>query len=193
MITKNKDEHYYNLQNSRSGGDLDNNRLERFINNIEFQKTKDNIYIIDIGCRGHANMVRKLINLGFINTFGIDIGENAEKQWANYSFKNNLKQADIHEGIPFNYKFDLISCSHTLEHCYDPSLVMDVIKDNLVEGGYYWGQIPTAKSEDINNHAPHYCYFESHDDHINFIKSKGFEIIIDTKDSKQSLLLAKKI
>lgn len=193
MITKNKDEHYYNLQNSRSGGDLDNNRLERFINNIEFQKTKDKIYIIDIGCRGHANMVRKLINLGFVNTFGIDIGENAEKKWSKYSFKNNLKQADVHEGIPFDYKFDLISCSHTLEHCYDPSLVMDVIKNSLVDEGYYWGQIPTAKSEDINNHAPHYCYFESHDDHVNFIKSKGFEIVFDTKDNKQSLLLAKKL
>ncbi len=193
MITKNKDEHYYNLQNSRSGGDLDNNRLERFINNIEFQKTKDKIYIIDIGCRGHANMVRKLINLGFVNTFGIDIGENAEKKWSKYSFKNNLKQADVHEGIPFDYKFDLISCSHTLEHCYDPSLVMDVIKNSLVDEGYYWGQIPTAKSEDINNHAPHYCYFESHDDHVNFIKSKDFEIVFDTKDNKQSLLLAKKL
>ena len=193
MITKNKDEHYYNLQNSRSGGDLDNNRLERFINDIKFQKTKDKIYIIDIGCRGHANMVRKLINLGFVNTFGIDIGENAEEKWSKYSFKNNLKRADVHEGIPFDYKFDLISCSHTLEHCYDPSLVMDVIKNSLVDEGYYWGQIPTAKSEDINNHAPHYYYFESHDDHVNFIKSKGFEIVFDTKDSKQSLLLAKKL
>ena len=193
MIIKQKDDNYYKLQNNRSGGDLDNNRLGRFIDNIEFQKTRDKVYIIDIGCRGHASMVRKLIDLGFVNTFGIDIGENAESQWVNYPFRNNLKRADIHEGIPFDYKFDLVSCSHTLEHCYDPNLVLEIVRNSLVDGGYYWGQIPTAKSEDINNHAPHYCYFESHDDHVNFIKSKGFEIVFDTKDSKQSLLLAKKL
>lgn len=193
MITKSKDSQYYDLQNSRSGGGLDNNKLEEFIGTINFNKDKDKVYIIDIGCRGHANIVRKLINSGFTNTFGIDIGENAEVKWIDYPFKNNLKRADIHEGIPFDYKFDLVSCSHTLEHCYNPDLVMDIIVNSLVDGGYYWGQIPTSKAEDINNHAPHYCYFESHDDHLNFIKSKGFEIIIERKDSnQQSILLAKK-
>lgn len=192
MITKLKDDQYYDLQNWRSGYSLDNNRLEEFIREITFKKDKDKIYIIDIGCRGHANIIKKLIGLGFVNTFGIDIGENAEMKWTDYPFKNNLKRADIHEGIPFNYKFDLVSCSHTLEHCYNPNLVMDIIKNSLVDGGYYWGQIPTSESEDINNHAPHYCYFESHDDHLNFIKSKGFEIIIERKDNQQSILLAKK-
>jgi SAM-dependent methyltransferase len=192
MITKLKDDQYYDLQNWRSGYSLDNNRLEEFIREITFKKDKDKIYIIDIGCRGHANIIKKLIGLGFVNTFGIDIGENAEMKWTDYPFKDNLKRADIHEGIPFNYKFDLVSCSHTLEHCYNPNLVMDIIKNSLVDGGYYWGQIPTSESEDINNHAPHYCYFESHDDHLNFIKSKGFEIIIERKDNQQSILLAKK-
>jgi SAM-dependent methyltransferase len=192
MITKLKDDQYYDLQNWRSGYSLDNNRLEEFIREITFKKNKDKIYIIDIGCRGHANIIRKLISLGFVNTFGIDIGENAEMKWTDYPFKDNLKRADIHEGIPFNYKFDLVSCSHTLEHCYNPNLVMDIIKNSLVDGGYYWGQIPTSESEDINNHTPHYCYFESHDDHLNFIKSKGFEIIIERKDNQQSILLAKK-
>ena len=109
------------------------------------------------------------------------------------SFKNNLKRADIHEGIPFNIKFDLISCSHTLEHCHNPDLVIDIIKNSLVDEGFYWGQVPLDKESNINNHAPHYCQFESHDEHIDFIKSKGFKIIMDKKDSKQSILLAKKI
>jgi SAM-dependent methyltransferase len=136
MITKFKDSQYYDLQNSRSGGHLDNNILEGFIGDINFKKDKDKIYIIDIGCRGHANIIRKLIGLGFVNTFGIDIGENAEVKWIDYPFKNNLKRADIHEGIPFDYKFDLVSCSHTLEHCYNPNLVIDIIKNTFEELGY---------------------------------------------------------
>jgi SAM-dependent methyltransferase len=193
MIIKQKNEEYYALQNARSVSSLDNNRLEKYINTIDFQKNKDEVYTIDIGCRSHANMVRKLINLGFINSYGIDIGENTLTHWNNYSFKNNLKIADVHNGIPFDFKFDLISCSHTLEHCHDPSLVLDIIKESLTEGGFYWGQVPTSRSEDIYNHTPHYCYFESHEDHLEFIKSKGFEIVNESKDNKQSILLAKKI
>jgi len=193
MILKQKNENYYSLQNNRSGGDLDNNTLDRHIDKVSFQKNKDNVYILDVGCRGHASIVRKLIGFGFINTFGIDIGENAEKQWIKHSFKNNLKQFDVHEGIPFDFKFDLISCSHTLEHCHNPKLVMEVIYNKLNDIGYYWGQVPMGRSEDIENHPPHYCYFESHEDHLNFVKSNKFEIIFDLKESRQSVLLAKKV
>lgn len=193
MILKNKDNQYYSLQNGRSGMDADKNKLDKFITGISFQKNKDQVYILDIGCRGNARMVKKLLDLGFINTFGIDIGENAEKQWNTHLFKSNLKRADIHEGMPFDFKFDLVSCSHTLEHCYDPNLVMEIIKNSLVDGGFYWGQVPTSKAEDTDNHAPHYCYFTSHNDHVSFIESKGFKTILSLKDRKQSLILSKKL
>lgn len=191
MQIKEKNEEYYSLQNSRSRHHNDNNLLLNFFEKVEVSD-KTTFSILDIGCRSHANLVRNFLNLGFINSYGIDIGADAEEVWQSYAFKENLKKEDIHNGIPFDINFNLISCSHTLEHCYDPALVLSIIYKKLELGGYYWCQVPLQKSEDIYEHKSHYCYFESHEEHLNFIKDGGFDIVFDTFNIKESCVLAKK-
>jgi SAM-dependent methyltransferase len=192
MQIKPKDKDYYFLQNGRSVSERDNNKLPQFFNRVEVEDI-NTFAILDIGCRSHANTVREFLQKGFVNTYGLDIGEKAQEKWQNYSFKSHLKRGDIHEGIPFDTTFNLISCSHTLEHCYDPELVLKIIYTNLKQGGYYWGQVPVAKSEDVYGHSPHYCYFESPAEHCSFISQVGFEIIFEHSSNSESCVLGRKV
>ena len=191
MQIKEKNSSYYELQNKRSFASFNNNKVHRYLDKIQV-KDKATFSILDIGCRSNAGTVKYFIENGFPNSYGIDIGERAEAAWESYPFKNNLKRQDVHEGIPFNINFDLISCSHTLEHCHNPELVLSLIYHNLKPDGYYWSQVPLGSHADTKNHEPHFCHFDSAEEHINLLTKIGFSInfILTTPD--ESCVLARK-
>lgn len=82
-----------------------------------------------------------------VDSYGVDIGTIAESQWdkANLPFRNKLKRYDIHNGIPFKKKFDLISLSHVIEHLYNPMIVIRNVKDKLSDSGLIWSTVPLNK------------------------------------------------
>lgn len=152
-------------------------------------------FILDIGCRAGAVVIFEFMKLGYDNAYGIDIGYDAEEYWKQFVilYNRKLKRGDIHDGIPFEHKWDFITISHTLEHCFDPNKVVTIIHDSLNENGYVHSIIPIEESyEHFNRHKPHMAMFESHDDHQQFYIEHGFEIVYQSLEKNNSILIAKK-
>jgi SAM-dependent methyltransferase len=172
MKRKKLDEKYFSLQDARSDGEINQNSIRDYLKHIPIKITPE-LTVLDIGCRSKAYTVNLFHKLG-CKSFGIDIGERAEKGWSKLPFKDNLKRADIHNGVPFDIKFDIISISHTLEHCHDPDKVISNIFKALKPGGYVWSIVPLETSD--AHHDPHYCVFHSEQEHIDIWKKGGFQI-----------------
>jgi len=183
MIRKQYDSEYYDEQNKRSGLIINSNKLPQYLN-IVFPQLPSSFYFLDIGCRGIAKTVEYM--LGYTkHSYGFDIGERASVKWETLvAFNNNLMVHDAHEPFPYEFKFDLMSISHTLEHCYDPELVIKNMYTHLNNGGIVWSTVPI---EHDATHKPHYCVFQSHDEHKN-IYSKLFTVIWDMFDNGNSYL-----
>lgn len=192
MKRKIEDDLYFTLQNGRSGMTLNANTIDRYINKIPFE-LNNSINFLDIGCRGPAYTVKFFASKG-CNSYGIDIGTNAEAAWINNPLKANLRRADIHEGVPFDIKFDIISISHTLEHCHSPELALSHIHSALKDNGYVWGIVPIEPVDDTQKPHAHYCVFHTHQEHLDMYINNGFEIVWSEIDSSShSNLWAKKI
>jgi len=186
-----KDDEYYNLQNDRSFGVLDNNTIVQELHRIPVIITPETKFL-DVGCRSHALTVRYFHTLG-AQSYGIDIGEKAESAWETYPCRANMKRADIHDGVPFDEKFDIISISHTLEHCHTPELALSHIRAALKDDGYVWGIVPVEHVE--ANHTPHYCVFHNEQEHIDIYEKNGFEVVwhgIHLTDQRNSQIWARK-
>jgi 2-polyprenyl-3-methyl-5-hydroxy-6-metoxy-1,4-benzoquinol methylase len=174
---------YYNYQNDRSGLGHNQNKviddlymLKEIGLSLEDYKNQE-FYILDIGCRAKAHTVEQLHNLGYHNTYGVDIGGKAEEQWVYSNVSSFLKKHDIHKGNPFDFKFHMVTISHTLEHLYDPDKVAQVIYDLLEDNGLIYTIIPFQTKEELFNHGPHYVSFENHKSHINFWEKHNFKNI----------------
>jgi len=197
MEVKNKSENYFEFQNSRSGGDMNSNTLFDDLKKFKIEIGKD-WNILDIGCR-QGLMLKRLFESGYRNVYGIDIGEHAKNRWVKekYPFITNMVQCDVHRGIPFDIQFDLITISHTLEHLYDPELVISLIFDSLKEDGLVHSIVPIEPKSNFDNYDPHLVRFDSHQDHIDLFENTGFtkcfDYLNDLKvDNHNSILICKK-
>jgi len=181
---------YCNHQNGRSGMANNENRIIDDLymlegTDINFESYKNSeFYILDIGCRAGATVIKDLRKLGYAFTYGCDIGEQAHEAWKSNSqwwqeekLTDFIKKADIHDGNPFDFKFHMVSISHTLEHCYDPEKAVKVIHDLLLDGGIVYVIIPFQTKDELYNHNPHYVSFENEEEHIKFWENNGFEVI----------------
>ena len=142
-------------------------------------------YILDIGCRG-GETVKMFQDMGYKNAYGTDIGEEAKikciknygEEWTNKYFK----VGDIQNGNPFNFKFDFITFSHTLEHLMQPEKGMNIIYDSLNDDGFLFIAVP-SDYEDANGDIQmmlmdqgaqfHWIFFESDKDFLDFCESNG--------------------
>lgn len=171
---------YVNLQSGRSGIPVNHNNFIKDIDEMlnVFDITLDD-NIIDVGCRGNARVLLDLQNKGYKNVYGIDIGYEAETQWKKLplELQKNVKRADIHDGIPFNIKFKVITCSHVLEHCFDPEKVIKNFYDSLEEGGVLHLQIPLSKYDEYINHGPHYAFWSDESTFEKWLSNLGFEVM----------------
>jgi SAM-dependent methyltransferase len=189
MRKKPYDDKYYNLQNSRSGSDSNANEINIYFNFLRINVTSD-FNFLDIGCRAHCEAVKLFYNLG-ANSYGFDIGENAKNTWHRHPFVNNLKLHDAHEPFLYDFKFDLISISHTLEHCYNPDLVLKNIHDALKINGKVWGIVPVEGKD--RDHSPHYATFHAHEEHINIYNTNGFNVTWDLEFNGNSYIIAERL
>lgn len=173
---------YVETQNKRSTGNINHSRfitdLYAYGHKLNYDDT-----IIDVGCRGNAQVLLDLINLGYKNVYGIDIGYDAEQMWQNLNMpiQQKLKRHDIHDGLGFDIKFDVITSSHTLEHCYNPEKVIKTFYDGLKTSGILHLQIPLSKYDEYLRHTPHYAYWETKDNFISWLYDLGFEMVFSEK------------
>lgn len=75
--------------------------------------------ILDAGC-GDGTGLKFLHDKGYENLYGIDINHNKYSLARNHIGFDRIIESDI-TNTPFeDNKFDIVWCSHTLEHSYDP-------------------------------------------------------------------------
>ena len=186
-------EYYRGQQNARSGGTTAQFSAEE-ITNLGILEVLD--YHLDIGTRD-GGVVHKLHQYGFSNSYGIDIGDNAEQTWQKYDDKvrSHLMRADIHDGIPFDFEYKLITASHVVEHLYDPAKAISIIRDKLVDDGYFYSKVPNVVRASDYDHTPHFAFFENLDDYETFVTSLGYKTIyksFEERKSQEIILLVQK-
>mgnify|MGYP001294167056 CR=1 FL=1 len=178
---------------------------------VILEKLNKDSYILDIGCRG-GETVKKLQELGFTNSYGTDIGSDAEKKCLeNYGkewTEKYFKIGDIQKGLPFSQKFDFVIFSHTLEHCQKPTLAMRNIFHGLNDNGFLFIAIPTDYEDSVSNNQTvdfmlfqdpttffHWIFWESLEDITEYCTSFGFEVVKSEdkqKDGHEHLLWLQK-
>ena len=187
MKRRQLDDSYYHVQNHRSQGNVNSNPISRYLSQLNINVNKD-FYFLDVGCRA-AHTVGMFKELG-ASSYGFDIGDHAKNGWSNLSYVNNLKQHDAHNPFEYNFKFDLISICHALEHCHTPELVLKNINDSLNKNGKVWCVVPI---EDMNfdhtGHA-HYTVFTSHNEHIDMFNNNKFNVIWHEYTGDESKIIA---
>jgi 2-polyprenyl-3-methyl-5-hydroxy-6-metoxy-1,4-benzoquinol methylase len=189
---------YWKYQNSRSGGPHNHNQvfkdLYEFIPDDKEPSVKTNFglseedYIIDVGCRG-GQMIEYFHESGFKNTYGFDIGDNAEKTWdeiINEKYRKFLFKWDAHDKLTKfkDKKFKLITSSHLLEHCFDPKKVMENFHEMLSDDGILHTQFPfdDYDSWKKREHKPHYAYWKDENDWKEFLSECGFTMVWSVRD-----------
>jgi 2-polyprenyl-3-methyl-5-hydroxy-6-metoxy-1,4-benzoquinol methylase len=189
---------YWSHQNGRSGGPHNHNQIFQDLHKIIPEDTEpelktnfglgENDYILDTGCRG-GSIVEYFHEYGFKNTYGFDIGENAEKTWddvVDEKHRKYLFKWDAHDEVPMfkDKKFKLITSSHLLEHCYDPKKVMKNFYNLLSDDGILHTQFPFQDFDmwKERDHEPHYAYWKDKTDWDNFLKECGFTMVWSFKE-----------
>ena len=172
-------EDYVLWQSRESGADKCANLvfedLKKYKNKTNYDLKQDST-IIDVGCRGNAKVVRGFYDQGYTNSYGIDIGYDAEKNWETLpkNIQDNLKRKDAQDGLHFDHIYDFITCSHVLEHCSVPQKLMEIFHKSLKDGGRLHIQIPLSTYDEYLNHYPHFAYWENKETFFEFVSDYGF-------------------
>lgn len=100
----------------------------------EFQDIPLDARILDAGC-GDGVAIETLVGMGFTYVRGFDLSgdklREAEKKAVRPS---DVYMADMHDS-PLPRKYDVLLSMHSLEHCYDPALVLRNFAEILVPDG----------------------------------------------------------
>ncbi len=169
----------------------------RVFKTIKILKNKMNLKKInkclDVGSnRGEfINSLSKLTNCDFI---GIEPDKKLKTKY------NNKKVKIIYErfeNITISQKFDLIHCSHTLEHLDSPSFFFKKISKNMTNKSILYLEVPDIKIIKSKNCLEEY-FIDKHTFHFsdndikNYLIRYNFKIINKTSDKENAIYLIKK-
>lgn len=109
-----------------------------------------NCNVLDAGCGDGVSLTR-LNSLGY-KTLGIDLSE--EKLQRAIDKGCTVQKADMHD-LSFidNGEFDVIISSHSLEHAFNPSLVLNEFNRILKEDGLMFIVLPFPDNSDYSTEA----------------------------------------
>ena len=156
-----------------------------FIRKI-INQLKKNDNILDCAC-GDGVGLDELRLLGF-TAEGVDLADSKIDRARNKNLK--VHKSDIHDlSIFSDNQFSVIICSHTLEHAYDPSLVLRNFKRILIKEGLLFIVLPFPDlSNNIDIHvAKDILGTSDSKDGVEkiqtFFNNNGFEIIEKSFDN----------
>ena len=188
MNRKERPKNYQELQTIRSGGGMNSNTLLDDMQSAGISMSHD-WSILDVGCR-QGHILNTLFNYKYKNLYGFDIGDKAVELWSRLRFRDNLKKWDAHDPFPFKGPFDLITCSHVLEHCHTPEKVIENIMAVLKPGGYIHAIVPIEPFDDWKNYPYHQLRFDSHKEHVEFwVKCTGLNAVYEKQKSTNSIVI----
>jgi len=149
------DEWYYRGRNSNYIFWYNNLKFEIFWRRRQkiLNKITDSGKLLDVGCA--FGFFIKLLENKF-EVYGIDISEYAIKQAKRLISKpDHLKCFDVHKGILFDERFDVITAFDIMEHISDPLPIFIFFNESLKKGGNLYLELPLSKTL-INRDVGHY-------------------------------------
>lgn len=191
MKIKNVD-NYYQKQNSVSSKTYSKVNKSDIISIINDYNLANDINILDVGTRT-GKIVKELYYDGYSNIYGIDIGENAKKQWNKYKdeVKNRLCVSDFCEGNQFNFKFDLLIFSHTFEHLHYFNNFNNIIDDYIYNDSLIYIILPFGNAHKDRNNEAHNIFFDNINEIKNYFNNQNFnkfDILDQYKDGPNDIL-----
>lgn len=148
---------------------------------------------LDIGSN-RGSFINSLLNIKKnINFVGIEPDKNLQVKYPEKKVKIFNEKF---ENIQINKKFDLIHCSHTLEHLDSPSFFFKSVKNLMHNKTILYLEVPNIKSiiskyclEEyfIDKHAFHF----SENDIRNYFKKYNYKIIKQIHDEENLIFLIK--
>lgn len=168
--------------------DKDGNYV-KYLDELEYFIPRDkNTFILDVGCRDGA-LVNELIEVGYTNTYGVDISPEISKLWLDSPNKGHLKVFDILTGIPFmDVKYDYIIMSHVMEHIYDIDNLFYILNLISKENTKIYIQLPY----NTMYYKAHYLDFKDYYDFESTMRRFNYEtqFISHTYDGGSKILTA---
>ena len=156
-------------------------RHNNAINFLMSMKLDKNSKILDIGCREGLFLERMQLH-GFSSLWGVDISSKSIK-YLNKKRKNINGVVGNAQSIPFLDKsFDVIICTHTLEHCENPDKVISEIYRLLKPNGICLIEVPIENVDSPRVSVGHFSAFRSENDLKKSIKNNNINILQSEKD-----------
>lgn len=172
------------ITNEKAGTKRDHKGLrKRHLNAINFMAKylpkRKNISILDAGCR-EGLFLEKLKEIGYKNLYGVDISEKAIKILEK-SIDAKSYVSDICN-MPFgDDTFDLIICTHTLEHCENPLMALNELYRVSKNNSIVLLEVPIENVDSPRTNVGHFSSFKTEDYFLEFVSNK-FEILNKEKD-----------
>lgn len=124
----------------------------------QIKKQKKDIKYLDYGF-GHGSLILKFNK--DVELYGCDISKEAVAKFnkiIKFLGKKNIRVFSLEQlnSILENTRFDIISCSHVIEHVEDDNVLVSQMKEMLVNNGYLVVNLPINEIWDDPKHARKY-------------------------------------
>ncbi len=139
--------------------------------------------LLDIGCGG-GKFLKFAKELGW-EVVGLELDENAVK--VARSIGLNVIHGSFSELGQLNKQFDVIICSHVLEHVYKPTLLIELALSSLAQNGELWIQWPNPRADGRELFGAHWRGLEA-PRHIGIPSLAALQHIIDNINIKVSVV-----
>lgn len=143
-------------------------------------KYKKSGKLLDFGCAyGYFLKYAK----EYFDVYGFDISHHAVAVAKTVVGPERVKECDISNGIPFDFKFDIVTAFEVLEHVPNQQKALEDIYNSMNPGGFLFIEMPLkcGKSPNIfKDKDVTHTNVPAYDEVISNIKKTRFEIVDET-------------
>ncbi len=145
---------------------------------VSEEEQNKNLIICDVGS-GNGELLSEFTKAGCERTFGVE--PSALERESHDPVPYSLVKSDIYD-FSLNENADIITCTHVMEHLLTVTNAIQNMRDNLVDNGLLYIEVPNAEITDDQIFPVQTCIIE----HINLftpyqlcrlLESNGFSVV----------------